>query len=202
MKKLINGYAPFDKGNYSVEVNIKENTTVKEFLIEIINKMSEKYDLDDNIKSFIKNDEMNGYINLFYCEIAGSIKYFINLNLEIKKILEYLENNYEEKVELGFIGGFGAGYDDFYGIRFYTHANEENHKFSPHIHTEYKNKSASYFIINGEKKDGEKYSSKIEKLIKNKIISEQKELLQFWLDTTNGLIPYPSPLDIEIRNKN
>lgn len=201
MKKLISGYAPFEEGNYAVVVNIEENTTVKEFLAKIINKISKKYELDDNIKSFINNDEMNSYINLFYCDIAGSIKFFKSLNFKIKQILDYLENNYEEKFELGFMGGFGAGYDDFHGIKFYTHANEENHKFSPHIHTEYRNDSASYFIMNGEKKDGKKYPSKIEKLIKKKIISEKKVLLQFWLDTTNGLIPYPTPLDIEIRNQ-
>lgn len=66
----------------------------------------------------------------------------------------------------------------FYGIAIKLYLREKEHN-PPHIHAFYGNKSASFFISNGEIYEGS-FPSRAKKLVKEFILLYQKELQQMW----------------------
>lgn len=192
------------ENNYFLKLAVQKSIKSKEFLVYLLNEKILKYNYfnanyDDNLE-FVTDDSVD---QIFYVldnriDNYNSRRNLITGQCLLLKSLEYL--NIHNNVTLIFeLGGRGAMYDDVCGVIFFTHANEENHKYSPHIHTSYKNEEASYSLINFKKIAGANYPTKIDKIISEKIKSEKKVLQQFWLDTTNGVWPekYPS-FDIDI----
>ncbi|MDD4375548.1 MAG: DUF4160 domain-containing protein [Clostridia bacterium] len=191
---------------YTIELKVSKLITSEQFLEYILKEkiLKENYfniNNDDwSILEFAKqNNPCQTFSIMDMTNNKCQYKKLISGNCSLFKALKYLNiPNYE--VNLLFQpGGIGAMYDDFFGITFFTHANEENHKYVPHIHTKYQNREASYSLLNFKKITGAKYPAKIDKIISNKLKKENQVLKDFWLHTTNGVWPkkYPS-IEIDV----
>jgi hypothetical protein len=185
-------YKDFDKTKFIYKAD--DNTTVKEiyeYAITIINNFDDEFknkyviEYDTMAMFFIENDSRS---------VSRLIE---DPRAKILSVLNYLGIPTQFKL-FNCRYGIGANWNNLDGIRYYVHSDEQNHKHSPHIHTEYNNKKSSYFILSGDKRDGENYPRKIEKSIKKQMADNKKDLLEFWNDRTNGVVPINYPLSIEV----
>lgn len=203
--RLVIHYLESDN-KYILDLKVPKNITSEKFLYYILHERILKqnyFDINNAHWSILEcAKEYNPCQTLRIIENRNNREFYRNLisgNCQFFKALNHLKIDNGNINVLFSPGGIGAMYDDFFGITFYTHANEENHKYSPHIHTRYNNKEATYSLVNFKKMVGEIYPSKIEKIIVNKLKTEKNILKQFWLDTTNGLWPEKFPsIDIEV----
>lgn len=182
---------------YSFKYNCSSSTLVSDLLSDIKNEVFTNWKEGHNLLSKLNYDYISSNVFRFYDSYNDTVRYFTKTNNSLLELIDYLKINYDSVV-LYCTGGIGGMYQSIDGVSYFTHSNEENHKFTPHIHTEYKNKTASYRIADGEKLEGDVYPGKVEKMIKNKILSEKERLLKFWLDTTNGVYPLDYPFGIDI----
>ena len=66
----------------------------------------------------------------------------------------------------------------FYGIIIMMYLRDKEHN-PPHIHAFYGEKSATFFISNGEIYEGD-FPSRAKKMVKEFVLKYQKELLNMW----------------------
>lgn len=163
--------------NCNFEYEYNENTLVKELINFTIKKIWGNSDfclwdvtfafLSDNERYYIENDDL-------------SLPYLIE---------NYLDPHNFGEITLSILVSHNAGDVGFeYPLRFYVNSNESGRHHEAHIHVcdtghQYE---ASIRILDGEIIAG-KLPSKLAKLAKEKILSDQKYFYECWNTKTNGL---------------
>lgn len=178
----------YDCGTFikNLKMEINEQTTYKEFM-EFIWTKTYNYFIDRNGKEISNLDNFIYYLNLH--KDKKEIRIW-NPNVNLLKLLNYIENNTDMPIKIDIVYGWGAAYDEIKKpyIKFDFFPNENTGHNRPHVHVTYDKKNSVYSIDNKiEKIKGKPYNGKIDKLIINYIKENQKKMMKEWNDFTNGI---------------
>lgn len=164
----------------SFEFSYDEVTSIKDYMMCVIEKMGFK----TNLRQFQKNA----------CDGADPLRFLvcdqlISLDSHDRKFEEFLGRcgiiNQINSIMLFWAGAGDVWNDD--GLRYYMHSKERGKHKSPHIHVEYRHEEeVSIEILTGKKLAGEMKEKRFKKA-KQRILDNQKFLLQFWNDKTDGI---------------
>lgn len=114
-------------------------------------------------------------------------RYFLNPNVRIKKLINYL--GIEEQITFVYLFGVPGGktLDETNGIRYFLHPKETNH--SPHIHAKFSGEEISIYLITGKIEGSFKSKTKMKQA--QKYVNDNKEyLMDAYVKYTNGIVVF------------
>lgn len=174
IKKVQRQYQHFSRKNFIYKY--KSAATLKDFVYTLLKKTN-----------FTEGGIRNYYTRIpIAIKTNNNIVHCDNLDIRFEDILKLLDidNNMEVLLTLSCSAG-EIFYED--GIKYFMNSKESGNHHEPHIHIDYRHEhEASLSLRNGTILAGN-LPSKVYKKAKNKILTNQRVLFEYWNLYTDGL---------------